>query len=309
MVLFINPRAAGGTAQKKWKAIEAEFIERYRPSRIHIPEGISDLRDTLRDAFQRGETDFVAAGGDGTVNALLNCVFCEIEPKDVSRTRIGAIGLGSSNDFHKPFLREQFIGGVPCKVNFQDSYLRDVGCVSFGNDGENIQRYFLANASCGVTAEANRSFNDPSFALSVLKRASTRAAIFYAAILTILRYRNFECSLRPGRSALHPTLLTNLAIMKNPHVSGSLLYDTPVAPNDGVFAINLSENMSKVELLRLLYSLSQGRFTHLRHTRSWSEVSTSISSSERFAIEYDGEIVCAQSADFTVLHKSIRVCP
>jgi diacylglycerol kinase (ATP) len=309
MVLFINPRAAGGTAQKKWKAIEAEFIRRYRPSRIHVPQSTSDLRAILRDSFRQGETEFVAAGGDGTVNALLNSVFAEINANDVSRIRIGALGLGSSNDFHKPFLKEQFISSVPCKVNFQDSCLRDVGCISFDNDGEIVRRYFLANASCGVTAEANRFFNDPNHALSLLKRASTSAAILYAAIMTILRYRNFECNLRPETNEVQSTLLTNLAVMKNPHVSGSFHYDTPVAPNDCVFVMNLSENMSKIELLHLLYSLSQGTFTNLRHTRSWSGSSMSVTSDIPFAIEYDGEIVCAQSAEFTLLHNSIQVCP
>jgi diacylglycerol kinase family enzyme len=274
-----------------------------------MPQNVDALCDLLRQALRSGETDFVAAGGDGTVNTLLNSICAVEEPNDVAGIRLGAVGLGSSNDFHKPFLREQFIGDVPCKLDFRNSYLRDVGCLSFEENGKRFQRYFLANASNGVTAEANRFFNHPTPTLEFLKRFSTSAAIVFAAIRTILMYSNFECTLQFGKNDHYTTYLTNLAVMKNPHVSGSFSYDTPVAPDDGAFAINLSENMSKVELWHLLYSLSRGRFTNLDHTQSWSKPSITISSVQPMAVEYDGEIVTARSAEFTVLQKHIQVCP
>jgi len=309
MILFLNTRAAGGTALDKWRRIEPEFISRFQPGRMHMPQTIEALRATLRQALDTGETDYVAAGGDGTVNSLLNSI-CEVaRPKELSRIRLGAIGLGSSNDFHKPFLGAQFVGDVPCKVDFRNAYLRDVGCLRFRANGCSMQRFFLANASSGVTAEANRFFNHPTAALEFLKRVSTGAAILYAAVRTILVYRNFECTIRVGQNACRTTLLTNLAVMKSPHVSGSFLYDTPVAPNDGTFAINLSESMSKIELLHLLYSLSHGRFMHLHHTQSWSHPSITITSTEPMAIEYDGEIVTTRTAEFTVLGKHLQVCP
>jgi diacylglycerol kinase (ATP) len=309
MILFLNTRAAGGTALNKWRRIESEFICRFRPSRVHMPQNTDALRDRLRHAIENGEKDFVAAGGDGTVNTLLNSI-CEIaHPTELPGIRLGAVGLGSSNDFHKPFLKAQFVGDVPCKVDFSNAYLRDVGCLTFSENGRRTQRYFLANASGGVTAEANWLFNNPTATLEFLKRVSTRAAILCAAVRTILLYRNFECTIQVDQNKRFTTLLTNLAVMKNPHVSGSFLYDTPVAPNDGAFAINLSECMSKLELLNLLYSLSHGRFTHLRHTQSWSQTSVTVSCPEPMAVEYDGEIVTARSAEFTVLPKHIQVCP
>ena len=235
---------------------------------------------------------------------------CGLEDSNiVSGIRLGAVGLGSSNDFHKPFLSERFINDVPCKLDFRYSSLRDVGRLSFEEDGTRFLRYFLANASSGVTAEANRFFNHPTPTLEFLKRWSTSTAILFAAIRTIFLYRNFECTFQFGNNVHYATHLTNLAVMKNPHVSGSFSYDTPVLPDDGAFAINLSENMSKTELWHLLYSLSHGRFTNLDHTQSWSKPSITITSVQPIAVEYDGEIVITRSAEFTVLQKYIQVCP
>lgn len=309
MIVFLNARAAGGTALDKWRRIESEFICRFRPRRIHMPHTVDNLRDHLRHAIENGENEFVAAGGDGTVNMLLNSI-CEIaDPSMLPGISIGAVGLGSSNDFHKPFLKAQFVENVPCKVDFCDASLRDVGCLTFGENGQRERRYFLANASSGVTAEANRFFNHPTVALEFLKRFSTGAAILYSALRTILLYRNFECAIQVGQNERLTTLLTNLAVMKSPHVSGSFLYDTPVTPDDGTFAINLSECMSKLELLHLLYSLRHGRFMHLHHTQSWIRPSITVSCPKPMAVEYDGEVVTARSAEFTVLPKHIQVCP
>ncbi len=309
MVLFINTQAAGGTALTKWKNIETEFLTRFHPSQVHLPRSIGSMNDLLRQAIDRGERNFVAAGGDGTVNALLNGICTVASSHELPGISLGAVGLGSSNDFHKPFLKEQFVGAIPCKVDFQNAFLRDVGRLSFEEGGHRIQRYFLANASSGVTAEANRFFNNPSAALEFLKRVSTEAAILYAAVRTILKYNNFECSIQTGRREVRSTRLTNLAVMKNPHVSGSFLYDTPVVSNDGFFAINLSESMSKPELLRLLYSLSRGKFTHLNHTQSWLRPFVKVSAPEPMVIEFDGEIVTTRSATFTVLPEHLKVCP
>lgn len=309
MVLFLNTRAAGGTALKKWRTIESAFCRRYWPVEVFDPQDIDELRLLLQQAIRSGETDLVAAGGDGTVNALLNSI-CTLEDSNIiASIRLGAVGLGSSNDFHKPFLREQFIDDIPCKLDFRRCSYRDVGQLSFQENGTRVRRYFLANASSGVTAEANRFFNDPTPMLAFLKRRSTSAAILFAAVRSILLYRNVECTLQFGNNDQHRTHLTNLAVMKNPYVSGSFSYDTPVLPDDGAFAINLSENMSKIELWHLLYSLSRGRFTNLDHTRSGSHPSITISSERPLAVEYDGEIVTTCSAEFTVLQKYLQVCP
>ena len=81
MVLLLNTRAAGGTALKKWRKIESEFTQRFRPSQIHTPRNFDAMSDHLQQALRDGETDFVAAGGDGTVNALLQELLLNIEIK------------------------------------------------------------------------------------------------------------------------------------------------------------------------------------------------------------------------------------
>jgi diacylglycerol kinase family enzyme len=309
MVLLINPRAAGGTALNKWKRIESGFACRFPHPSFYILDGASATSEAIRHARSRGETHFVAAGGDGTVNAVLNALLSEESNPDAACCSLGAVGLGSSNDFHKPFCREKFLADIPVRLHFHRALPCDVGALSFEHNGSTLTRYFLANASCGVTAEANWYFNNPDPLLAFLKRRSTSSAIISAAVRTILRYRNFEASLSVSGAASLPTRLTNLAVLKNPHVSGSFTYDTPVAPDDGLFALNLCEDMTKTELLNLLSSLSRGKFSALPRTRSWRSATLAINAEHPFAVEYDGEVISTRSAHFQVLPKFLRVCP
>ncbi len=309
MVLLINPRAAGGTALKKWKTIESGFAHIFPHCSSHMLDGAAAASEAIRSARRHGETHFIAAGGDGTVNAVLNALLDERSKPDAKYCSIGAVGLGSSNDFHKPFSREKLLAGIPVRLDFHQAHLCDVGSLSFEHDGSILTRYFLANASCGVTAEANWYFNSPDPFLAFLKRHSTSAAIIYAAIRTILRYRNFTASLSISGDISTPTRLTNLAVLKNPHVSGRFMYDTPVASNDGLFALNLCEDMTKTELLHLLSSLGRGKFSSLPHTQTWRSATLTVTAEHPFAVEYDGEVITTRFAHFRLLPKSLKVCP
>ena len=90
MILYLNTRAAGGTALKKWRRIESEFRLRFGPRQIQMPLNVDALRSSLRQAIEQGETDFVAAGGDGTVNTLLNSLCGVAGPNELPGIRLGA---------------------------------------------------------------------------------------------------------------------------------------------------------------------------------------------------------------------------
>ena len=57
---------------------------------------------TSRAALARGTRVFIAAGGDGTAHALLNALVDAPGRPPLDALALGAVGLGSSNDLHKP---------------------------------------------------------------------------------------------------------------------------------------------------------------------------------------------------------------
>ena len=309
MIVFVNTRACGGRAAERWLSI-APLLRRC-PGTITVQMlgGGICLRTATRDALSHGEREFVAAGGDGTVNALVSSLLTCATAEEQREIAVGAIGLGSSNDFHKPFCRKSLLDGMPVKLDFDTAAYRDVGRIDFETGGETGTRYFLVNASAGVTAAANQVFNSSGRTLGLLKRNSTPAAIAYAAIRTILTYQGPEATIWSHETGPITGPLINIGFIKNPHFSGNLFYPGEAEYDNGKIDVHFCPALSKTGLLRLLRALSNGTFDSIPGTRSWSTESISLTSAVPFPVEHDGEIVTATLARFSILHRHLKVCP
>ncbi len=309
MVIVLNPRAGGGRAWQKWNRIQALVRRHLGKCMLITLNGTSDLHNCLDRLLQEGQTQFVAAGGDGTVNLLINGLLQAADADLLRKLKIGALGLGSSNDFHKSFERCARISDLPCKIDFQSAALRDVGVLKYEDSTGGLQnRYWLLNASLGITAQANYYFNNPSRELRFLKRKSAGCAILWAALRTIMSYRNLEAKISIDGQAPIFVPVTNLGIVKNPHFSGSLCYDSPWEPDSGNFHVHLCEEMSVWRTLLTFANLARRKFTGLPHTRSWRSATVAIHAQQPFAVEYDGEVIMTRSAAFSLMPQALQVC-
>ncbi len=302
--ILLNGHAGGGTGFGKWRSIEPEIRNRLGKFEIISVDKNSGVEISRQIAA--GETFFIAAGGDGTVNYLLNSV-AEQTNGIMSEITIGAIGIGSSNDFHKPFIRKQCINGIHCKIDPRRITLRSIGVVQWSDGEKKYRRYWFNNTSVGVTAEANYFFNCPDRLLSRLKKVHTGAAIMYAAVSTIISYRNNTVTIT-GPDGERSVTLTNLGVVINPHVSGSFSYDSPFTLNGDRFYIHTMENLKTIRLLYCLYRLSRGKFQGINGTYSDKAQWIAVQSPQSYAVEYDGEVIRTNKVEFSVQQGAIHVC-
>jgi diacylglycerol kinase (ATP) len=309
MLVLINPNAGGGQALRKWKRVEP-VLRSINPSVNEcVLDGNMAAERAIAQAVDEGETEFVAGGGDGTVNGILNTLLSLVGRNRIKDIALGAIGLGSSNDFHKPFCQARLIEGIPASVDFATATSRDVGCITY-DDGQSYKtKHFLVNASVGVTAEANKLFNSPDKTLRSLKRFHVSSAILYAAVKTILSYKNIHAWVLSSETGLKAVDLTNLGVVKNPHFSGGLHYPTPADYSNGTFSIHLCHGLRRPQLFSLLGKLGRGKFDEGEKTCSWCTSTLNVFADRPFAIEYDGEIVTTTRAHFSILPKHLKVCP
>jgi len=309
MVIIINPYACGGTAIKKWKKIKSNIFKQLGSVKISFLNEKKLMKDCISDLLKQGHKEFIVGGGDGTVNLLLQNLIELVPSPQLEKIKIGAIGLGSSNDFHKPFKTRQIINGTPCKFNFASAESRDVGILTFIDSGEQKQqKYWLINASIGITAEANLFFNTPDFILNYLKKIITNCAILYAALRTIAFYRNRHITIKIGKNESKTINLTNMGIVKSPHFSGNFSYNTPFETDNGQFYIHICRDMHLLNRLYLLWNLSKNRFHGLSKTETVCSDRLTVDSDQPFAIEFDGEVVATKSVIFYIKRKMIGVC-
>ncbi len=308
MFLLINPKASGGTALQKWEAVKEEVFTKLNYPPYIFLNGINTLQSNIKTALINGERNFISAGGDGTLNLLLNELINSCSSNQLKEIKIGAIGLGSSNDFYKPFSRNKMIQSIPALINFAECGLRDVGKIDYGENGMTKSKYFIINSSIGITAEANHFFNNPNKVLKLLKKKNTALAIIYAAINQIFKYKNFEAEIIYSSTGKISSKITNLGIIKNPNFSGSMHYGDKAEYENGLFNVHLCYDMNLQERIKLFFALSTGRFNKIKKTKSWVTNNLTVSSNKFFAIEFDGEIIRTNSVQFSILEKLIKVC-
>jgi diacylglycerol kinase (ATP) len=306
VLIFLNRRAGHGRAAARWDAVRPWLEAQAGAFDVEDVRSYDGAVEALAEAAARGERTFIAAGGDGTVNLLVNAIMALENSADVV---LGAIGLGSSNDFHKPFRQDAMVAGVPVRVDCGDATARDVIRIDFDDDnGIRRTRFAILNASLGITAESNASFNAPTRLIRTARCLSVDAAIVASIFHVLATYRDIVCRLRIDGRDLGVFAVSNLGVIKSPHFAGSLTYDTPIEPDDGVLGVNLCERLTRFQALATVAALTRRRFRGRPKTRSWTGRRVSVETDRSFALETDGEIVRARGAQFEVIPRRIRCC-
>ncbi len=308
MYLLLNTYAGGGNSKMKWEQIKKYINSRFDDLIIIKYDKSSNTNNFIRDAISKNEKDFIVAGGDGTINLFINDLIDTVTKEEINKYKIGAIGIGSSNDFHKPIVKDHLINNIPVKIDFAHSQQRDVCLIKYKSGSEFRHKYFLLNASIGVTAEANNLFNHPDPILKFLKKYFTSIAIHYAALKTILKHKNFEAKIIFDSYETYSFNVSNLSIIKSPNISGDLSYPSDADYQNGLYDIYFTHSMNKLDLITLLKSLSNNVFPKNDKTKYCKTSKIKVTAEKDFLIEFDGETISTNYAEFSILNKYLNIC-
>ncbi|MEJ0104691.1 MAG: diacylglycerol kinase family protein [Bacteroidota bacterium] len=304
--IIVNPYCHQGNGWKRWLSVKADVLKQLPGAKEIVTESENDLAAQLKTLLQTNEEAcIICAGGDGTIHYVVNTIL-KNGSAGKSKIAIGAIGLGSSNDFLKPY--QSFIKKIPVSINITKPALwHDAGkAVFIDENNRQVEKYFIVNASFGATAQGNWNFNNPGRLLKWLKQQNTSLAITYTAITTILSYKNNDCVIRFNGEEKQ-ALISNINLLKTPYVSGTLHYKQDILPDDGRLGLNICINMNNRQLLQTLFHLEKGRFTENENKISTFTDNFYLESMTPVVFECDGETEKANRIQVTVIREAIRV--
>jgi diacylglycerol kinase (ATP) len=308
MFILLNRNSNNGRAANRWDRIKEKLEGKYALNASTVVTDPSELNHKLEDEFVSGERLFVAAGGDGTVNLLVNALM-DLEENQRRQIVFGAIGIGSSYDFHKPHRNENlFKNGIYYRLDSQNTISHNLGEVTFKDPFGNFRRrYFIINSSIGIVACANQLFNSGDKITNWLKKRWVNTAIWYAALRTLLIEPDISAEIIINDEK-HSFSITNLGILINTHFSGNLKYDLPLSVQAEYLGVALCENMRPWERLAAIISLTKGRFKGRPKTRFWQAETIDIYPEKLTALELDGETYLARNIKIKLIHNALRVC-
>lgn len=274
---FENVRSATSSA-----GIEAHF---------HETTSAEDLRNVATTAVREGSTRFVAVGGDGTANLMVDAVLKACDPDQ--RPMFAVITAGSGSDFVRTFGRggEDPAVGVNRLLDPQ-LYPIDVGVIegSFG------RRYFLNAANVGVAAA---SVATAARIPKVLGSAKYAAAFW----MTLGRFSSADVEVSIGRHQFTGSAI-NVVVANGQFFGGGL----NVAPRASMIDHELDVQVFSgprrnafVIMPRLLLG------SHLTHTavRRYVGNDISIACPSDWPVEADGELLGRGPVSISVVEGAI----
>lgn len=311
MIVIINKNTNAGNGLNKWRKIEGKFVG----NEINFTSNLDEAEQVISNNIKASNTSekqvVIAAGGDGTANGILNYIMSNsLQDKII----LGAIGLGSSNDFHKPFKKENFINGIPVMINKSSPQKVDVVKATIKNATAEVYiKYFVINCSVGITAEGNAFFNSNNGMLKILKPIHVEVANMYTIFNVLMSLKAVNARLQffdhlTKRNVDENFVMTNLGILKKSNVSGGMKYDTPVTADDGMLDITMFLDITRFALIKGIVNLYKGIFLGQANTyfaRS-NKIKIILAQEENF--ETDGEISKAKEVEIEVLPKCLEIC-
>jgi diacylglycerol kinase (ATP) len=304
-LIVLNPAAHGGRGTRRFEAVRPS-VESNFEARLVVGRSDGQWITDVHEALSRGVRIFIAAGGDGTAHALLNALVNAPRRPRLDEVTLGAIGLGSSNDLHKPVRAR--IHGVPVLLDASHAAPRDVVHCRYGSDSTTNDACFLVSASLGLTACANARFSDSAATGQGLRKASTTLAIAWAAISTLAVWRNLNANVRVGGNEPMRVALSSLNVSKTEWISGRLRLGHCVAPDSGDFDVALAVGLGRVRLAFDILALLRGRFDGRPGHRRALARSLDVWLDSATALELDGEIVSADEVHINMFAERIRLC-
>jgi len=307
LLVLLNETAGAGKAGKRWNVSGRSILKAAGLDGQDI-ELLKewDCRGLIKK-IEDGERFIISAGGDGTFNRLISFVM-SIDEKIRDEITIGAIGFGSSNDLHKPFLKERVFEGIPYlldRSNARPSNLIRIDAID--ENDRKMAFHSAVNSSIGVVAVGNDIFNRGKGITGSMKKISETLGIYTSALASIFRSAPVECRmiLNGEESDLS---ITNAGILLNHHFTGGLKYDTPVDRYQDHFLVNVAQRMGIGRSLVSFVAISRGKFKGRKGCHSWKTDHLRIVLEKTAPIEYDGEVVRIREAEFSLLRESVRIC-
>jgi len=289
--VIFNPAARGDKARHFRRHLD-EIATRGALKATAAP---GEARRLATEAVADGFEFIVAAGGDGTVNEVLNGI--GDAPDGFARTRLGVLPLGTVNVFAREI-------GLPLRIERAWKTLQrgretrlDLPCVEFSTNGVRRRQYFVQLAGAGLDARAIELVTWP------LKKKFGPLAYLVAG-LKALRGRQPEITARvDGQNAAG-----ELILIGNGRFYGGPLEIFPQADlRDGFLDVCVLPQANWLALLCCVPGLLMRRRLPAGAAQRFRAAAFELKSDLPASFELDGEWAGNLPATFSVMHEQLRV--
>jgi diacylglycerol kinase (ATP) len=293
VTVFVNSVSGGGRALRHLSQIQKLFQSFRVQAQLVMANSAAELESSAQNAISQGRRVLFAMGGDGTFQALANAAFG-------TESLLGVLPLGGGNDFAAAL----GLSAVPVKA--AETILRGsprlVDLVRV-RTAEGRTRLYVGGGGIGLDAEAARYASGP------YRRFPGRSRYIASALRALVGFVPLEVRVEFPSSDLVPVEAKALvaAILNTPTYGAGLRLAPGASIDDGWINVVLIEDISRMEVLRLLPQLiASGEFRTSRVKR-WQARQVRLTTSKPAVFHGDGEIFGSTPVEIEVVPGAVKI--
>jgi diacylglycerol kinase (ATP) len=287
--IILNPWSGRGNGKQQRPALEAalrKYEVDYTIVETHARGGGIEL---AYQALDRGYEQIVAAGGDGTINEVVNGLMGS-RAQGGRVAQLGIIPVGTGSDFVKVLdgVQANDLEGAARRLAAGKTRLVDVGLAN--------ERYFLNAIGMGLDAQV-------AYETTKLPNIKGVAVYLVGIIRALANYKSYPMTIRYDDHELKRRMLfTSVA---NGRCQGGAFWLTPQAEiDDGVLDLCMVEKMRLPSIIRHIPTLMEGKHTSLKWVTMGQARRITIDSNGPMPFATDGEVIATD-----VSHVEIEIIP
>ncbi len=278
--IIVNPTSGNGTSKKRWPQIKRLLIHYQFDFQFTFTAFSKHSVQLVQQAIKDNITNIICVGGDGTLHNIVNGIMTQ-DYRPSSQINVGVIPIGTGNDWVKTHhIPKDYEAAIQIIKNGNIAQ-QDLGKIEFMNKrGPAV--FFNNLAGLGFDGHVvNKVGKYKHFGA---------LAYLYGTLVSLFSFKNFHAKTLSGSEEVSGKTLMILVGLCQYSGGGMQLTRTP-NPFDGLFDVSVAKNFSKLDIIKNVGNLFNGKITNFKKVQSFKSdrVEIEIKQQDLPFIQADGE--------------------
>ena len=284
--IIFNPRAGSATNRER----VLSQLTRLNPIALRTTRKAGDAEKWARTAVRTKCDYVVVAGGDGTLNGVVNGLATEAK-----NVRIGIVPLGTGNDFARTL-------GLPFSIEDNIDILRSAKTrrIDLVRVKSRRARYFVNVSAGGFSGMVDEKITPK------IKRTWGPLAYIRGAAAALPKLHAYHTQILLDDDEQLSAELYNVVVANGRFVAGGLPIAPDANPSDGFLEVVLIPKLCAAEIALLAAEVVLGKHLSSKATIFRRAKKVSVRSRPGMCFNVDGELVGNAPAVFQILPRALN---
>ena len=257
---------------------------------VHFTEGQGDAMRLAYEAAAGGCDAVIAAGGDGTLNEVINGI-----APHVDRVQVGLVPLGTGNDFARMLALPASVD--ECIELLRDGAAQPTDLVRVTSDQV---RYFVNVSAGGFSGTVNEKLTPE------IKQTWGPLAYLRCAAEALPELKAFKTEITLDDATTLTVDLYNAVIANGRYVAGGTLIAPEASITDGLLDIILIPEKPAAEIALVAAQIALGQHLASENVVFRRAAKVAIKSDPGMWFNLDGEVIGNEPAVFEVMPRALQ---